>query len=399
MTGGSDQAQHTGQPLDGLKVIDMGQVYLGPYCGLLFGFLGAEVIKIEGLTGDPIRFNTRSGENPAAMMLNSNKKSVTLDLHDETDRADFLDLVADADVLIENFRPGTMERLGFGFDDVLHELNPKLVYGSGKGYAADSECHDAPAMDFPIQAFSGLMSVTGFADGPPVKSGAAITDFLTGVHLYGGILSALLERGKSGLGQKVEVAMQDVAHHALASNISSYLLSPDNFVERAGNSQGVLEVTPYDIYPTSDGAVSIMCLTDRHWAALAGAIGAPHLASDPRYAGNIERTKRRDEVDAIVSTWTAAQTRFEIFAALNQANVPAAPVRQISEIARNEDMVRRGMIVEQPHAGLGSVPVPASPFRFSRHAVTKPQRAPQAGEHTDEVLGRGPSPKTTEFKE
>lgn len=394
MATSSKNTQPTSQPLDGLKVIDMGQVYLGPYCGLLFGFLGAEVIKIEGPTGDPIRFKTRAGENPAVMMLNSNKKSVMLDLHDETDRAAFLELVADADVLIENFRPGTMERLGLGFDDVLHPLNPKLVYGSGKGYAADSECHDAPAMDFPIQAYSGLMSITGFADGPPVKSGAAITDFLTGVHLYGGILSALFERGKSGLGQKVEVAMHDVAHHALASNISSYLLNPDNFVPRAGNSQGVLEVTPYDIYPTTDGSVSIMCLTDRHWAALAGAMGAPHLAFDERYAGNIERTARRGEVDALVSSWTAEQTRAEVFAALNAANVAAAPVRQISEIARDPDMLKRGMIVEHPHAGLGSIPVPASPFRFSRHPRTKPRRAPNAGEHTNEVLGRGPAPES-----
>ena len=396
MTGDNEQTQQSGQPLEGLKVVDMGQVYLGPYCGLLFGFLGAEVIKIEGPTGDPIRFKTRAGENPAAMMLNSNKKSVTLDLQDETDRAAFLDLVADADVLIENFRPGTMERLGLGFADVLHPLNPRLIYGSGKGYAADSECHDAPAMDFPIQAYTGLMAVTGFGDGPPVKSGAAITDFMTGVHLYGGILAALHERGKSGIGQKVEVAMQDVAHHALASNISSYILSPDNFVERAGNSQGVLEVTPYDIYPASDGSVSIMCLVDRHWAALARAMGAPHLASDPRYEGNIERTKRRAEVDAIVSTWTGAQTRSEIFAALNKANVPSAPVRQISEIARDKDMIKRGMIVEQPHPELGSVPVPTSPFRFSRHANTKPRCAPTAGEHTNEVLGRRPVSDITE---
>jgi len=396
MTSETTQNQQTGQPLDGLKVIDMGQVYLGPYCGLLFGFLGAEVIKIEGPTGDPIRFKTRAGENPGAIMLNSNKKSVTLDLQDETDRADFLELVAGADVLIENFRPGTMERLGLGFDDVLSKLNPKLVYGSGKGYAADSECSDAPAMDFPIQAYTGLMAVTGFGDGPPVKSGAAITDFLTGVHLYAGIVSALLEREKSGMGQKVAVAMEDVAHHALASNISSYILSPDNFVERAGNSQGVLEVTPYDIYPAADGSVSIMCLIDRHWVALAGAMGAPHLATDPRYAGNIERTKRRAEVDAIVGTWTKNQTRAQIFATLNKANVPSAPVRQISEIARDPDMVKRGLIVEQPHPVIGSVPVPTSPFQFSRHPRIELRRAPQAGEHTNEVLGRGPASEISE---
>ena len=390
MTQDSNKAVQSGQPLDGLKVIDMGQVYLGPYCGLLSALMGADVIKIESPTGDPNRFQTPIGENPASLMLNSNKKSVTLDLQDETDRAAFLDMVADADVLIENYRPGTMERLGLGFDDVLSKLNPKLVYGSGKGYAADSECANAPAMDFPIQAYTGLMSVTGFADGSPVKSGAAITDFLTGVHLFAGVLAALLEREKSGMGQKVEVAMEDAAHHALASNISSYIINPDTFVERAGNSQGVLEITPYDIFEASDGAVSIMCLVDRHWVSMAKAMGAPHLATDPRYAGHVERTKRRAEVDAIVTAWTSTQTRAEVFAALSKANVPSAPVRSIGEIARDPDMVKRGMIVEQPHPGGGTVPVPASPFQFSRHGRIEMRRAPTAGEHTNEVLGRAP---------
>jgi len=382
-----DKAVVGSQPLNGLKVIDMGQVYLGPYAGLLFGFSGAEVIKIEPPSGDSIRFATSAGENPGAMLLNTNKKSIVLDLNDEVDRDAFRELISDADVLVENFRPGTMEKLGLGYD-TLKEINPRLVYGSGKGYAADSIYADAPAMDFPIQALTGLIAVTGFADGPPVKSGAAITDFLTGVHLYAGILAALLEREKTGTGQKVDVAMQDVAHHSLASNISGYLISPDNFAERTGN-QHALEIAPYDVFPTKDGTVAIMCLVDKHWVALSKAMGMPELGTDPRFEKNIDRAAKEDELDELVKSWTTKHTREEIFQALNDFNVPGAPVRHIAEVARDKDMIARGMLFEHTHPQIGPVPVPGSPFHFSRHAQTPPRPAPSTGQDTDEVLGRG----------
>ena len=311
-------------PLAGLRVIDLGQVYLGPYCGLMFALMGAEVIKVEPPGGDSIRGIAGGRENPAAMMLNSSKQSVTLDLGSKDGRTALLALADTADVLIENFRPGTMEKLGLGWE-TLCARNPRLVMGSGKGYAADSVYRDAPAMDFPIQALTGLMSVAGFPDGPPVKCGAAITDFLGGIHLFGGIMAALHARGATGRGDFVQIAMQDVAHHALASNIASFLLASHGFADRAGNSQAVLKVAPYDLFPAQDGQVAIMCLNDRHWQQLIRAMGRPELAEDPDLAEGPARCAQRARVDGWVTAWTSRHTRAEIFAALSSAHVPGAP--------------------------------------------------------------------------
>ncbi|MBC7138732.1 MAG: CoA transferase [Defluviimonas sp.] len=378
-------AAATGGPLAGLRVIDLGQVYLGPYCGLMFALMGAEVIKVEPPAGDVIRGVADGRENPAAMMLNSSKQSVTLDLNSAEGREALLALADTADVLIENSRPGTMEKLGVGWD-TLSARNPRLVMGSGKGYAADSVYRDAPAMDFPIQALTGLMSVTGFPDGPPVKCGAAITDFLGGIHLFGGIMAALHARGTTGRGDFVQIAMQDVTHHALASNISSFLLAPEGFSDRAGNSQAVLKVAPYDLFPARDGQVAIMCLNDRHWQHLARAMGRPDLANDPALARGPARCARRAEVDGWVSEWTSAHDRSELFAALSKAHVPGAPVRKLAEVVADPDMRARGMIHDLPHPDLGTVPVPGLPMRFARHAPTPPRPAPAAGADTVRIL-------------
>ncbi|EAQ02559.1 hypothetical protein OB2597_17622 [Pseudooceanicola batsensis HTCC2597] len=372
-------------PLAGLRVIDLGQVYLGPYCGLMFALMGAEVIKVEPPGGDSIRGIAGGRENPAAMMLNSSKQSVTLDLGSKDGRTALLALADTADVLIENFRPGTMEKLGLG-RETLCARNPRLVMGSGKGYAEDSAFRDAAAMDFPIQALSGLMSVTGFADGPPVKCGAAITDFLGGIHLFGGIMAALHVRGTTGRGDFVQIAMQDVAHHALASNISSFLLAPDGFTDRAGNGQAVLKVAPYDLFPARDGQVAIMCLNDRHWQQLTRAMGRRDLADDPELAEGPARCARRAEVDGWVSEWTSCHTRDDIFAALSAAHVPGAPVRTIGEVVSDEDMRARGMIRDLPHPELGTVPVPGLPIRFAGHAQAAPEPAPAAGADTARIL-------------
>lgn len=372
-------------PLSGLKVVDLGQVYLGPYCGLMFALMGAEVIKVEPPGGDSIRGIAGGRENPAAMMLNSSKQSVVLDLQSEEGRAALLALVDTADVLIENARPGTMEKLGLGWE-TLSARNPRLVMGSGKGYAADSVYRDAPAMDFPIQALTGLMSVTGFPDGSPVKCGAAITDFMGGSHLFGGIMAALHARNATGRGDFVQVAMQDVAHHALASNISSLLLAPDGFADRAGNSQAVLKVAPYDLFPAQDGQVAIMCLNDRHWQQLSRAMGRADLAEDPELAEGPARCERRADVDAWVSEWTTKHTRAEIFTALSDARVPGAPVRRLEEVIADEDMRARGMVHDLPHPDLGTVPVPGLPMKFAGHARTAPRPAPAVGADTARIL-------------
>ena len=289
-------------------------------------------------------------------------------------------------MLIENSRPGTMEKLGIGWE-TLSARNPRLVMGSGKGYAADSVYRDAPAMDFPIQALTGLMSVTGFPDGPPVKCGAAIADFLGGIHLFGGIMAALHARGTTGRGDFVQIVMQDVTHHALASNVASFLLAPDGFADRAGNSQAVLKVAPYDLFPAQDGQVAIMCLNDRHWQHLTRAMGRPDLAEDAELAEGPARCAQRARVDGWVTAWTSRHTRAEIFAALNSAHVPGAAVRTLAEVVSDEDMRARGMIHDLPHPDLGTVPVPGLPMQFARHNRVPPIPAPAAGADTARVLG------------
>src|SRR4029453_18636494 len=205
-------------PLEGMLVLDLGQVYNGPYCGLLLGFMGARVLKIEPPEGDVVRRRKRNVEPYPLVMLNSNKESVVLDLKHLKGKALFLRLVEKADVLVENFAAGVMDRLELGWDR-LRVRNPRLVYGVGTGFGLTGPYRDLPAMDLTIQAMSGIMNATGFPDRPPVKAGPAVSDFLAGVHLFSGILGALLQRERTGLGQLVEVAMLEASIMALASAI------------------------------------------------------------------------------------------------------------------------------------------------------------------------------------
>ena len=198
------------RPLDGMLVLDLGQIYNGPYCGLQLGFMGARVLKIEPPEGDVVRRRKREVEPYPLVMLNSNKESVVLDLKQPRGKEIFLALVAQADVLIENFAAGVMDRLGLGWE-VLHKLNPRLVYGGSSGFGLDGPYRDLPAMDVTIQAMSGITNATGDADGPPTKAGAAVCDFLAGIHLCAGVLGALVQRERTGKGQRVEVAMHEAA--------------------------------------------------------------------------------------------------------------------------------------------------------------------------------------------
>ncbi|QEW29696.1 CaiB/BaiF CoA transferase family protein [Roseovarius indicus] len=279
-----------------------------------------------------------------------------------------------------------MEKLGIGWE-TLSARNPRLVMGSGKGYAADSVYRDAPAMDFPIQALTGLMSVTGFPDGSPMKCGAAITDFLGGVHLFGGIMAALHARGTTGRGDFVQIAMQDVTHHALASNISSFLLAPDGFADRAGNSQAVLKVAPYDLFPARDGQVAIMCLNDRHWQQLSRAMGRADLAEDLELAEGPARCARRAEVDGWVSEWTTQHSRAEIFEALSDASVPGAPVRTLAEVVSDDDMRTRGHDPRSSASGSGHGPCARVANEICTSQPRAPIPAPAAGADTARVLG------------
>ena len=240
-------------PLEGVVVIDLGQVYQGPYAGFLMAQAGATVIKVEPPNGEPVRHRARISKGNAVpfAMLNANKRNISLNLKSPEGVKVLKKLAAKADVLIENYAPGVLDRLGIGYS-VLSAINPRLVYGSATGYGLSGPDRDNLAMDLTVQAVSGIMSVTGFADGPPVKAGPAITDFISGVHLYAGILTALYDREKSGRGRLVEIAMVETVYPAMASNLAD-VFNRKAAAPRTGNRHGGLAEAPYNVYPASDG--------------------------------------------------------------------------------------------------------------------------------------------------
>lgn len=374
------------RPLDGVRVIDFGQVYQGPYATYLMAMAGAEVIKIEPLNGEPVRQRRAIGREAAApfAMLNGHKKCIALDIKSERGKEIVRRLAQDADVLLENFAPGIMDRLGLGWE-ALRAINPRLIYASGSGYGLSGPDKDNLAMDVTVQAASGLMSVTGFPDGPPVKAGPALVDFLSGIHLYAGVVTVLYERQFTGTGRLVEVAMQEVVFPAFASNLS-FLYENGQVPPRTGNRHGGLSTAPYNVYPTKDGFVSIIAIRDGHWNNLLAAMGRQDLADDPRFAGRVARVRNMEETDGLIAAWSSRLDRDEAMELLRRHKVPSAPVRDLAEVANDPHMHQRGMLEWIEHPDYGRLVVPNNPIVF--HEAEKTRAAPSAelGAHTEEVL-------------
>jgi crotonobetainyl-CoA:carnitine CoA-transferase CaiB-like acyl-CoA transferase len=375
-------------PLAGITVIDLGQIYQGPYATLLMAKAGARIIKVEPPKGEPARLRAMVGMSatfPFAM-LNSNKQGVSLNLKHPKGKELLKRMVTQSDVLLENFAPGVMDRLGLGWS-TMQEINPRLVYASGTGYGLDGPDRDNLAMDLTVQAASGIMSITGFPDGPPVKAGPAIVDFMSGIHLYGAIVTALYEREITGHGRLVEVAMQESVYPALASNLSFLYNRKGELPPRTGNRHGGLSIAPYNVYATSDGHIAIITVTEDHWLGILDAVGRPELKHDPRFTPNHERVKRMAEVDEMVESWTRTKTRDEAIAILRQFRVPSAPVRNLREVIEDPHMHERGMLEEIEHPELGRITVPTSPLRFHGADKVDTTPSPTVGQHNAEVYG------------
>jgi len=276
-------------PLSDVTVIDFGQIFQGPYATLLMAKAGAFVIKIEPPRGEPGRRRAEPGKSATLpfAMLNQNKHAVTLNLKEARGRELLFRMVQRADVLLENFSPGTMDGLGVGWSR-LHEINPRLIYASGTGFGLSGPDRDNLAMDMTIQAASGIMSVTGFPDGPPVKAGPTLVDFMGGIHLYAGVVTALYDRDRSGVGRLVEVSMQETVYPTLASSFEYYHRT-GKIPPRPGNRQSGLNSAPYNVFPTNDGHVAIHIVTEAHFQNLLKAMGREDLADDPRFATNAGR--------------------------------------------------------------------------------------------------------------
>ena len=376
------------RPLAGITVLDFGQIYQGPYCSLLLAKAGADVIKIEPLAGEPLRRRTQSGGQTTTLpvaMLNANKRAITLNLKEARGRDLLFRMVRRADVLLENFAPGVMDKLGVGWE-VLHQINPALIYATGTGYGISGPDRDNLAMDLTIQAVSGIMSVTGDPGGSPMKAGPTLVDFMGGIHLYGGILTALFERSRTGQGRLVEVAMQEAVYCSMASSMQHYHATGE-IPPRTGNRQSALTSSPYNVYETKDGHVAINVVTEPHWQNLCTAMGREDLKADPRFLTMKDRAAHMDLTDQIVTGWTRTLGKMEVFAATAKYRIPCAPVRTVAEEMNDPHMHGRGMLEWVDHPELGRVVLPNSPLRLHGADTVEPLPSPPVGAHNHEVYG------------
>lgn len=363
-SGSRSTAAERGLPLSGIVVIDLSHVYNGPYATFLMAMAGAEVIKVEPHQGEHLRSRgDMGGADLPFAMLNSNKKSVALNLKSDKGKELLRAMVRRADVLVENFAPGVMDRLGLGADDLL-EINPRLIYGSSSGYGKNGPYRDYPAMDLVMQAMCGVINSTGFPDQPPVKSGAALCDFSAGVHLYAAVVTALYERERTGAGRIVEVSMQDSTYASLASNLGMLHARGAAAPARTGNRHGGLGISPYNVYQASDGYVVLNAPGDHHFRAMLDVIGRPDLKEDPRFLTRSSRVVNFEAVDEVLETWTRTVPRNEIAKRMLAAAVPCAPVRDLSEVIADENMHARGSLRWVDHPQLGRVALPNSPLVF-----------------------------------
>ncbi len=319
-------------------------------------------------------------------MLNSNKQAVTLNLKSPKGRALLLEMVERSDILVENFAPGVTDRLGIG-PSVLLRHNPRLIYGSSSGYGKSGPYRDYPAMDLVMQAMSGVMSVTGFPDQPPVKSGAALCDFSAGVHLYGAIMTALFQRERTGKGRVVEVTMQDSIYASLASNLGMLHARGEAAPSRTGNRHGGLGIAPYNAYATSDGFVVINAPGDAHFRSILDVIGRSDLKDDPRFVTRSARVANMDQVDALLEEWTRQHSKNDVSARLLAASVPCAPVRELSEVVQDPNMHHRGSLQWVDHPDLGRVVLPHSPLQFENTPRLPLQPSPRLGQDNVAVYG------------
>jgi crotonobetainyl-CoA:carnitine CoA-transferase CaiB-like acyl-CoA transferase len=372
--------------LDGVRVIDCSRVLAGPFCGGLLGDLGADVIKVEDTaSGDESRTwpPHKDGESAAHLVINRNKRGVTLDLKRPEGVAVLRRLAADSDVLIENFRTGTMESFGLGYG-TLSALNPRLVYCSISAFGRTGPRREGAGYEALMQAFSGIMSITGEPDGAPVRCGVSFLDLSTGILCAFGIVSALLERARTGLGQRLEGSLLETAVGLLSYHAEGYLLT--GAVPRAlGSSHPSL--SPYRNFRCRDGQwIFIAGANDRFWQRLVSALGLDGLADDPRFAKNIDRVKHRRELEAALEAAIARHDREPLLKLLEQAGVPATPVHAVDQVMNDPQTEARGLVERVVHPRLGEIPLLGTPLKFSRMRPGVGGPAPLHGEHTDQVL-------------
>ncbi|HEY4911346.1 MAG TPA: CoA transferase [Methylomirabilota bacterium] len=372
--------------LDGIRVIDLSRVIAGPWCGALLGDLGADVIKVEDPGGgDESRTwpPYKDGEAAAYLLFNRNKRGMQVDLKAAEGAEVVKALVRSADVVIENFRTGTMESFGLGYE-TLAAINPRLIYCSVSAFGRTGPRKDAPGYEALMQAFSGIMSITGEPGGQPVRAGVSFLDLSTGMLCAMGVCAAVIQREKTGLGQRVDGSLLETAVSLLAFHAEGYLLT--GLVPKAlGSSHPSL--SPYRNFKCKDGQwIFIAAANDRFWLKLTGALGLGELATDPRFAVNQQRVKNRVELEALLEGVIGEREREPLLKLLAEADVPATPVHTVDQVMNDPQTVERGIVQKVTHPKLGEIPVVGTPLKFSRMSPGVRRAAPLRGEHTDQIL-------------
>ena len=370
-------------PLTGIKVLDLTRVVSGPFCTALLADFGADVTKIEAPGGDPTRVTgiIGEGENPYFVNLNRNKKAMTVNMKAEAGKTIVRKMAAESDVVVENFRPGVMERLGLGYEE-LKKINPKLVYAAISGFGQSGPYRDRPAFDFIAQALSGFMSLNGDQSMPPLRVGIPISDTIAGLYTAFGILAALRERDRSGEGQVINAAMVDGLISMFTFASGAYFAT-GNLPPRNGNDHMV--VAPYGLFETKDGPIAIAPSTDKNWEQLCRALEREDLMSDPRFAAQEARRQNRQAINQVVSELIAQKTRAEWIDILNHAGVPCGPVNNLAQAFSDPQVVHQEMVLESPQPG-GPVKMTGFPVKLSKTPAKITRPSPQCGENTSEVL-------------
>ncbi len=372
-------------PLEGLKVVDLTRVLAGPFCTMLLSDLGAEVIKIERPgTGDDSRaFGPyQNGESAYFMSINRGKRSITLDLKTSEGKDIFLKLVKDADILVENFKPGVMKKLGLSYER-LSEINPKLIYAASSGFGHTGPYSSRPAYDLIIQGMGGLMSITGQGEGQPTKVGSSIADILSGVFTTIGILAALNSRHKSGQGQMIDVAMLDCMVAILENAIARFTTTGVN-PHPIGNRHP--SIAPFTSVSTSDGSINIACGNDLIWKSLCKVIDKPELFEDERFKDNPSRCDHMSELLPILNETMSKNSTAHWLKELEENKVPAGPINKIGDVLSDPQVIAREMLVELTHPVAGVIKVPGMPIKFSETRTKLEKASPVLGADSECIL-------------
>ena len=376
--------------LDGIRVLDLSQYEAGPSCAETLAWLGAEVVKIEPPSGEPSRRALSERPDMDSVffcLLNANKKAITLNLKSERGKRMFTEMVKTADVVLENLGPGSMERLGFGYDD-LAKINPRVISASVKGFGSTGPYASYNSFEMIAQAMGGVMALTGTADGPPLRIEAGLGDTGSGLHAAIGILAAIVQRSVTGVGQRIEVAQMDVVVNLTRIHFRDHYLGINPIPRKGNRSPAACPSNTYRCRPFGpNDYVFIHTANTDMWKALTRVIGQPELGGDPRYTERQGRMAAVEELDALVEAWTQKRTKHEVMELLGAAGVPCGAVLDSDEVMSNEHLRQRGMIVEVDHPTRGRMAIPGNAIRMSA-SPTEVTRAPLLGEHNAEIYGK-----------